>query len=47
MNDDEMTMFLWVSVDGELAQLEMHRGLGSYLSPGVGHSRVKLYGGKR
>ena len=40
MNDDEMIMFWWISVGGELAQLEMHRGLGSYLSQGVGHSRV-------
>ena len=40
MNDDEMTIFLWASLGGELSQLEMHRGMGSFLILGVGHSRV-------
>ena len=40
INDDEMIVVLWISVGGELAQHKMHRGLGSYLSPGVGHSSV-------
>ena len=37
----------WVSIGGELAKLEMNRGLCSCLSQGVGYSRVLLFLGKK
>ena len=44
MNDD---ILMVVSLDGELAQLEILQGLGSFLSPEVDHTTVLLFLGRK